>query len=913
MSTLRIVIGILAIVCLSSVASASIFMEDFESYAPGSAMHGQGGWKGWNNTPGAGAPVSSTYAHSGSNSVEIVPAADLVHEFDVTGGLWILTAMQYIPSGTSGTTWFILLNTYSDNGTQDWSVQTQFVLDSGTITSSYDSGTLATIIYDQWVEIKCVIDLDNNTVDEYYDGVLITTHQWDNDLHDTLQVIDLYGNNASSVYYDDIKIEAPSYAYNPEPADGTVLVETWVTLKWSPGSNAVTHDLYLGEDFDAVNEGAEETFQGNLTLTYYVLGFPGFAYPDGLVPGTTYYWRVDEINDEHPDSPWRGDVWSFSIPPRKAHNPVPADGSKYENPENITLSWEPGYSAKVHNVFFGDNFDDVNDAVAGIPQSTTTYSPGPLEMDKTYYWRIDEFDGINTHKGDIWTFGTIPAIAVDDPNLVGWWTLDEGLGTTAVDWSGHNHHGKLIGDIQRTNGYVGGALEFDGSGDDIVEVTGYNGVVGTHSRTATAWIKTATLGEIVSWGQNSAGQKWIFRVQNSNGQNGGIRVEVNGGYQVGNTDVRDDQWHHVAAVLVDDGSPNVTEITLYLDGQPEAISAQLDEPIDTGSGVVRIGEAPWHDRPFTGLIDDVRIYDKALTQEEIQLVMRVDPLLAWNPSPKNASNPDIDRALPLSWVAGSNASQHEVYFGTDLDAVVNADAADTTGIYRGRQDATSYTPPEGVEWGGGPYFWRVDEVNTDGTLTKGEVWAFSVADFILVDDFEGYTNDDAAGEAVWQSWIDGFGVPSNGAQVGYLLPPYTEHTIVHSGSQSMPLAYNNATGVTNSEAELSLTAPRDWTQYELTDLSLWFRGDSANAAEPLYVAVPNATGADAVVANDDPGAAQITAWTEWIIPLQILADQGIDLSNVDKIAIGLGTKGNPAAAGGSGTMYIDDIRLYPPK
>jgi hypothetical protein len=129
----------------------------------------------------------------------------------------------------------------------------------------------------------------------------------------------------------------------------------------------------------------------------------------------------------------------------------------------------------------------------------------------------------------------------------------------------------------------------------------------------------------------------------------------------------------------------------------------------------------------------------------------------------------------------------------------------------------------------------------------------------------------------------------------------------------MPLAYNNAAGVTNSEAELALSTPRDWTKYDLTDLSLWFRGDSANAAEPLYVIVANATGAPAVIVNDDSGVAQIATWTEWIIPLQTLTDRGIDLTDVDEIAIGLGSKGNPAAAGGSGTIYIDDIRLYPPE
>jgi len=90
-------------------------------------------------------------------------------------------------------------------------------------------------------------------------------------------------------------------------------------------------------------------------------------------------------------------------------------------------------------------------------------------------------------------------------------------------------------------------------------------------------------------------------------------------------------------------------------------------------------------------------------------------------------------------------------------------------------------------------------------------------------------------------------------------------------------------------------------------------GIASNAAEPLYVAVSNSSGSPAVVAHDDPAAATIDAWTEWRVPLQALADQGINLSNVDKIAVGLGSKSDLAAPGGSGMMYIDDIRLYRPE
>jgi hypothetical protein len=915
MKILKVATLFFVIAGLTSVASASIFFEDFESYAAGSAIHGQGGWAGWENTPGAGAPVSNAYAYSGSNSIEVVSSADLVHTFDVTGGIWLFTAMQYIPSGTEGISFFILLNTYqhdTDDG-RDWSVQTKFDLAEGTINSAYLDGPLAQILYDTWVELKYIINLDENTVDVYYDGEFIFTHQWDGDEHDTLQAIDLYGNSASSIYYDDIKIEATPYAMHPQPENGTTLEATWVTLKWAAGGQAVSHDVYVGEDFDEVNEGVGDTFRGNQTANYYVAGFPGFAYPDGLVPGTTYYWRIDEINDEHPDSPWKGDVWSFFVPPLNAYNPEPADGTEYIIPDDVTLSWDPGFGAMVHYVYFGDNYDEINDAVSGgvlQPGTTSSYSVGQLEMDKQYYWRIDEFDGINTRKGDIWTFSTLSTIAVTDPNLVAWWKLDEAPGTTAVDWSGHDHHGTFEGDAHYAAGYVGQALALDGNGD-YVNINGWPGLLGAPAITATAWIKTSNTGTgaILGWGPNTAGQRFGFRHNESR-----LRFEHHGGNVQGDTHMADDEWHHAAVTIQPGVTVSYPGVTLWLDGQDDTRPTTDPDPVFdlTAAGDARIGtRRASNDRFFNGLIDDVRIYDRVLTREEIQTVMRVDPSLAWGPSPKDGSIPDIERALPLTWSAGDGITQHDVYFGTDLEAVDNADSTDTTGIYRGRQGITSYTPPEGVEWGSGPYFWRIDEVGSDGTPIKGRLLTFSIADFILVDDFESYTNDDVAGEAIWQSWIDGFGASDNGAQVGYLLPPYTEHAIVNSGVQSMPLTYNNATGITNSEAVLTLTASRDWTQYDLTNLSIWFRGDSANAVEPLYVAVSNTVGAAALASQNDPSASQTTTWTEWIIPLQTFADQGIDLTNVDQIAIGLGTKANPAATGGLGTMYIDDIRLYP--
>jgi hypothetical protein len=199
----------------------------------------------------------------------------------------------------------------------------------------------------------------------------------------------------------------------------------------------------------------------------------------------------------------------------------------------------------------------------------------------------------------------------------------------------------------------------------------------------------------------------------------------------------------------------------------------------------------------------------------------------------------------------------------------------------------------------------VDEVYPDGTV-KGLVWSFATADFILVDDFESYDDiDPAPGEPginrIFDKWIDGFGTTTNGALVGNDLPPYAEQTIVHGGAQSMIYRYDNANKT--SEATLTLVYPRDWSDQGVTKLSLWFRGASTNAAERMFVAL-NGT---AVVYHDDPAATQITGWTEWVIDLAAFA--GVDLTNVNSITIGFGTKGSPAADGGPGTMYFDDIRL----
>jgi len=466
------------------------------------------------------------------------------------------------------------------------------------------------------------------------------------------------------------------YSYGPNPKDGALNMDTWASVSWKPGARAVSHDIYFGENFNDVESGAEGTFFGNQATTEFVVGFPGFPVPDGLVPGTTYYWRVDEVNEVEPNSPWKGSVWSFAIPPKTAYFPDPADGAEAVS-VNDKLSWTPGFGAKLHYAYFGDNFDDVSNATGALPWGDTTYDPGPLKMAKTYYWRIDEFDILETHKGDVWSFTTEGAVASLNP----------------------------------ANGAV-----------DVTQT----------------------------------------------------------------------------------------------------------------------------------------------------------PVLTWSP--------------------GLGAS-YEVYFG--------ADAASLELKGNGNLGEESHEPGQ-LEWNT-TYYWRVDEANNanaDSPWT-GPLWSFTTANFLIIDDMESYNDldeTDPGSNRIYLAWIDGFENPAiNGSVVGNFNPPFAEQAIVHSGNQSMPMAYDNAVG--KSEATLTLTSNSDWTVKSVDTLTIWFRGSSSNAAEQMYVTLNG----NARIDHDDPDAATNTRWTEWNIPLQAFADQGVNLSNVSSITLGLSS-----GTGGSGTMYYDDIRLYPP-
>jgi S-formylglutathione hydrolase len=400
---------------------------------------------------------------------------------------------------------------------------------------------------------------------------------------------------------------------NPVPADGAVYPDTWALLSWTPGYFAASHDVYLGDNFDDVNDATpeSETFRGNQTDTFLVAGLPGFTYPDGLVPGTTYYWRIDEVNDADPISPWRGNVWSFSIAPKTAYEPLPVDGSKFIDEAGPTLSWAPGLGAGLHTVYFGDDFETVSNAASGIADELTTYLPGPLETDTTYYWRVDEYDGITTYKGEVWSFTTLPDIPVTDPNLMGWWKLDEGQGAIAVDWSGHGYHGTLMGAPQWVPGYDGGALDFEGA--DYVD-TGYSEDLATY--TISCWVKSPNAPDAGSAsGPLHRGQNYQFNWNHPDvAYRGAAAMNVGGNWYIaGFGTLEADTWYHLAATY------DKKIFKTYKDGilitSNNTFGRSIGPSAETNS--LKLGRHATSEQFFTGTVDDVRIYNRALSDDEI--------------------------------------------------------------------------------------------------------------------------------------------------------------------------------------------------------------------------------------------------------------------------------------------------------
>jgi hypothetical protein len=289
--------------------------------------------------------------------------------------------------------------------------------------------------------------------------------------------------------------------------------------------------------------------------------------------------------------------------------------------------------------------------------------------------------------------------------------------------------------------------------------------------------------------------------------------------------------------------------------------------------------------------------------------------LARNPQPADRSVVDVDAAAGLSWSPGGGAMQHDVYFGSDRDKVDQADT-DVEAIYRGRQTDTTYHVSDTLAMGQRCY-WRIDEIDKSGQIHKGTVWSFTVAKYLVVDEFESY--DDACNR-IFYTWLDGVGhsgsmacgiAPFGGNGTRSLVErgtaPDGTQTVVHSGAQSMELTYNNSIKPYYSQTERTFSPPQDWTRSDVNTVTVYLRGDSANKPDTLYLEVEDSAQHSKRISHPDPQAVANGDWKGWDIALSEFTAGGVDLGHVKRIVIGIG---DPTAtkAGGKGKVYVDDIR-----
>jgi len=223
-------------------------------------------------------------------------------------------------------------------------------------------------------------------------------------------------------------------AGNPVPADGATDVVSQV-LQWTAGSGAARHNVYLGTTPDL---GPADLVAAKYPNT-------GYWHVPGVVPGTTYYWRIDEIQKDGVTIV-TGDVWTFTAQPFTAFKPDPADGSNTA-PVGPNLRWLEGQLALSHHVYFGDSFAAVEAGAEETDKGVVddpNYAPGELVPLSSYFWRVDEITPDEVVTGSVWSFTTV--LPVDDFES---YTQDEGSRIYQAWTDGYTDHssGSTVGHL----------------------------------------------------------------------------------------------------------------------------------------------------------------------------------------------------------------------------------------------------------------------------------------------------------------------------------------------------------------------------------------------------------------------------------------------------------------------------------
>jgi len=491
----------------------------------------------------------------------------------------------------------------------------------------------------------------------------------------------------------------------------------------------------------------------------------------------------------------------------KACGPSPVNEATDVPLDDVVLSWTTGVYADQHDVYFGTSFDDVNDASptedpAGVylgRQNPNTYALDRLELGQAYYWRIDEVNAppdLTVFKSNVWQF-TVEPVAYP------------------------------IADVNATASSSNSAVEdpnntINGSGldaDDLHSMQGTDMWLSS-SEPLGAWIqyefdKVYKLHEMWVWNSNQMVESTIgFGFKD-------VTIE----YSADGTD-----WIELGDVPEFAQAPGT-------DGYAHNTTVDLS---GIAAKYVRLtARSNWGGFMNQYGLSEVRfLYIPVFAREPYPDSGATDVSIGTMDEP-------ID--VTLGWRAGREAAWHDVYFSPDEQAVIDGTAPVTTEI------ETSHGPLS-LDLGK-TYYWWVDEVNEAEipTTWQGDIWDFTTQEYFVLDDFEDY--NDFEPDRLFDTWIDGWDVPENGSQVGYVEPPFAEQAIIHGGKQSMPFSYNNTGGVAYSEAERTFATPQDWTVRGVGALSLWFRGYPASAGSfvegPVGTYTMTASGADIFGTSDE--------------------------------------------------------------
>jgi len=627
----------------------------------------------------------------------------------------------------------------------------------------------------------------------------------------------------------------------------------------------------------------EQRVQLTTSLKTFVLEYTHWGSTIGDDPGETLtlylmlkgqWWPMEGNNLNK--KVWIDQVYfGAKSPPERnpiiAFDPSPAD-EETDVQRNVVLCWKPGIYADKHDVYLGTVFDDVNEADIANPrnvlvnqgQDPNVHDPaGLLEFNLTYYWRIDEVNAPpeNTiYKGHVWSFTAEPfAYSIEDINAT----------------------------ASSTKTGAGPENTINGSGLDVNDLHSMNN--------ATMWISSFG-GPQPVWLQYEFDrvyklyQMWVWNYNGEFEQALGFGLkDVTLEYSTNSTDWQVLGDFEFAQAPGEEGYAHNTTVDL---GGVAAKKVRITANSNWG-GLAQYG------------LSEVRFFYK--------------PVQARQPKPTSGQT-GVALDAVLSWRAGREAVSHEVYFSSDMEAVINGTALVGT-VSENNYELSSLDPFGPAQGGlelGKTYYWKINEVNEAKSPSswEGEVWSFTTTQYLTVDDFEQY--DDLCNR-IFYTWIDGFGhsgdpacsvVPSGGngtgSTVGNFNAPFAERGIVHEDRQSMPFEYNNSTPPNYSETQRQWAVPQDWTRRGVKRLTLWFYGGPGNSAEPLYVAVTDNLGTIKVVTHNNPNAIQAGNWQEWNIPLTDFVD--VDLSSIENMYIGVGNRTTPQT-GGIGKLHFDDIRL----